>query len=408
MLLLDARRTALVAVVPALAAIGVVAARRALLPGLYCWDNVAVALAAAVRLMAPLAAVVAAWAAIRMRRLDFLRGLGARSPATGPLLDLLLLTLGALVSYGLAALVLVVEIAPPARPGTAHALGLLGGAAALTLYVVAGYLAGRLVPRPAVVAATGLVCGAWAALRPPDRAWWSLLPPTVLGRVPPYTTLRAEVLADQACWSLGVAGAMVTAYVLAVTRRRAVAPALALVLGVAVIGTVRLASADGTAVVASRAGHVCRRWPLTICVHPGLRQALPALEATLTPLAARLSRTPAAFTRVVQRPEARPAGVWDGTAHVHLPDLTPGFELRVVRQILAGERGCERSGGYRRLVDGWLLGSEQLGEGAGIAATGADRAAQRFASWGEARRRAWLGRHFTEYRTCALTGRNFR
>lgn len=432
---LDARRAAPLAAVPALAATGVLAAWHAMLPGAGGWDNAVVGLTGAARWMGPAAAALAAWPAVREHRLGYLRDLTARSPATGPLLDLLLLSHAVLLAYGLAAAAVIARTAPAERPGAAHVLGLLAGAAAVTLHVVVGYLAGRAVPHPLTAAAALGLTGLWAALRGSGSSWLNLLPPAALGRLEPFTTLRPQIPAGQLLWSIGLAAALVVGHVWTLTRLRRLALPLACALAMTVLGTQRLSTA-GSAAVPAQVGHVCRQWPLTICVHPALDSGLPALENALTPLAARLAATPAAFTRVMQRPDDEPAGVRQGVAHVHLRALTPGFERRVVRQILdslADPRACadpRRAGGraYQALVEAWLRGEEApvtasssprpaTGglEPASVAASvrapavgGFALASRRFAGWDETRRRAWLAEHFDAYRGCALDHRHFR
>ncbi|SEF90724.1 hypothetical protein SAMN04489712_102459 [Thermomonospora echinospora] len=436
MLRLDARRAAPLVAVPALAVAGVAAAWRTMMPGVDGWDNAVVALMASVRWMGPLAAALAAWLAVREHRLGYLRGLTARSPATGPLLDLLLLTHAALLAYGMAAMVVIGETVLTQRPGTAHPLGLLAGAVTLTLHVVVGYLAGRLAPHTLTVAAAGVVTGLWAALRGPGGSWLNLVPPATVDRLEPFTTLRPGLPADQLLWAASLTTALVTGYVLVLTRHRPLLVPLVCALALTSLGTHRLSAQQGAAVPA-QVGHVCRQWPLMICVHPALDAALPVLETALTPLAARLSTTPAAFTRVMQRPDSEPAGIRGGVAFVHLTSLTPGFEGQVVRQIqatVADPRSCARprhpSGrAYRTMVDVWLRGEEAPPaapssspkpatgnlERASVAASirapavrGFALASQRFAGWDENRRRAWLAAHYEEYRSCSLAPRHFR
>jgi len=432
---LDARRIAPLVAVPSLALVGVVAAWRAMTPGVAGWDNALVALTASVRWTGPLAAMLAAWLAVREHRLGYLRDLSARSPATGPLLDMLLLTHTVLLSYGVTAVAVIGETALTQRPGPAHPLGLLAGALALVLHAVVGYLAGRLLPYLPTVAATGVVSGLWAGLRGPG-SWAALLPPAAIGRLEPFTTLHAAVPAAQLLWTAGLVAALVTGYVWTLTRRRALVVALVCALAATALGTHRLVSRQ-EAVVPARVGHVCRQWPLTICVHPALAGALPALETALTPLAARLGATPGAFTRVVQRPDGEPTGIHGGVAFVHIPSLNPGFERQVVRQIqtaLTDRRSCAdprnaRGLAYRALVDVWLRGEEappaapssspkpatgnleRASVAASVSAPAVERltlAAQRFAGWDEARRRAWLAENYSAYRSCTLTLRHFR
>ncbi|WP_125617902.1 hypothetical protein [Actinomadura sp. WAC 06369] len=402
---LDARRTALLVAVPLLTAVGTAAAALSMCPPHAYRDNTVVALVNAVRLLGPVAAALAAWTAVRERPMDYLRNLTARSPATGVLFDLLLLSAAALVSYGAVTAVIVAVTLLHDGTGRSHPLGFAAGAGALVLHVVAGYLAGRVAPHrataPLVLAATGL----WAALRVPGMSWWSLLPPAALNQVALFTTLRPQVLADQVVWAVGATAALILGYVLWATRRALVGVPLAVALAASAAATLGLHGTAGGTVAPARTDQVCREWPLTVCVHPALRDALPALTSAVLPLAARLEGTPGAFTRVEQRPGWEPGGVRDGVAGVHLDAaLPPGFEERAVRRIRDGlrdARTCSAPRGYGALVDAWLVGEAPP-------AIGDERTARLFGSWSEDRRRAWLGRHFADYRTCTLGPHDFR
>ncbi|MCQ0019124.1 hypothetical protein [Actinomadura madurae] len=173
---LDARRTALLVAVPVLTLVGTAATVLSLCPSVAYWDNTVVALVNAVRFLGPVAAGLAAWAAVRERPLDYLRDLTARSPATGVLFDLLLLSSAALVSYlAVTALVVAVTLVHE-EAGHPHPLGAVAGAGALVLHVVVGYLTGRVVPHRVTAALVLAVTSLWAALRVPGVSWWSLLP----------------------------------------------------------------------------------------------------------------------------------------------------------------------------------------------------------------------------------------
>ncbi|WP_205719532.1 hypothetical protein [Actinomadura geliboluensis] len=403
---LDARRTALLVAVPVLTLVGTAAALPALRPSAAYWDNTVVALVNAVRFLGPVAAALAAWAAVRERPLDYLRDLTARSPATGVLFDLLLLSAAALASYVAVTLVVTLITLAQAGSGNPNPLGVLSGAGSLVLHVVAGYLTGRVVPHRATAALVVAVTSVWAAARVSGMSWWSLLPPAAFDNLALFTTLRPGVLADQVTWAVGLTTALILGYVLWATRRFLIV--LPLLMALAATGTATLGlhrSGGGTAAPVS-AEPVCREWPLTVCVHPALRDALPRLMAAATPLAARLNGTPGAFTTVEQRPAWAPIAVVDGVATVHLDErLSPGYAARAVRQIsdsLKDARTCAGPpNGYRSMVDAWLLGDDSP-------AIPDARAARRFASWSEARRRAWLRLHFAAYRSCALGPANFR
>ncbi|GAA2303810.1 hypothetical protein GCM10010402_73640 [Actinomadura luteofluorescens] len=401
---LDARRTALLVAVPVLTALATAAACLSLSPAVAYWDNSVVALVNAVRFLGPAAAGLAAWTAVRERPLDYLRDLTARSPATGVLFDLLLLSSATLVAYVVATAVVVAVTLVHAHAGQPHPLGVVSGAGALVLHVVVGYLTGRVAPHRATAALVLAATSLWAALRVPGMSWWSLVPPAALSRVELFTTLRPEVFAVQVLWAAGLTTALILGYVMWATRRFLLVLPLTMALAATVSATLGLHRSGGT-VAPAQAKPACRTWPIEVCVHPALRDALPQLMAAATPLAARLNGTPGAFRVVEQRPAWMPATVADGVASVHLDeDLSPGYASRAVRQIseaLKDAQACVSGDGYRALVDAWLLGDEPP-------AAAGTRAGHRFASWTEQRRRDWLRLHFAEYRACALGPRDFR
>lgn len=423
MLRLDARRTAVFVAVPVLVLLGIAAAWRTLLPGVAYWDNAVASLGASVRLLGPAVAALGAWVSARDRRLDYLRGLTTRSPAVGPLLDLLLVTTVALFAYVIVGAVVLAQTALGDQAGRLHPLGLLAGAATLTLHVVVGFLAGRLVdgepwarrpdrwrraaPILLVVLVTAAGTWLWTALRA-DGSWWSLLPPATTDGVELYAGVRPGLFADQTLWSLGLVTALVLSYVWALDRRSVLAIPVIAGLAISTVATAQIQSYGGTAAAPTPAGRVCRHWPLTVCVHPAVRAALPDLEAAITPLAARLTGTPAQFNDVEQRPADQPAGIREGVAGIHLPDLAPGYQTRAVRELraaLTSRRACAdprraRGAGYTALVNAWLL-DEPAPYVSDTATSGS------FASWPEGTRRSWLRLHYPAYRRCTLTSYDF-
>ncbi|MFC4053329.1 hypothetical protein ACFOY4_26895 [Actinomadura syzygii] len=403
---LDARRTALLVSVPLLTVVGTAAAALSLCPSVAYWDNTVVALVNAVRLLGPVAAALAAWTAVRERPLDYLRDLTARSPATGVLFDLLLLAAAALVSYGAVTAVVVAVTLAQDEAGHPQPMGVAAGAGSLVLHVVAGYLAGRLVPHRATAGFVLGLTAVWAAARVPGVSWWSLLPPAAFDRIALFTALRPEVLADQVTWAAGLTTALILGYVMWATRRFLLVLPLVVALAATVTATLGLHRTGGGTVAPVAAEPVCREWPLTVCVHPALRDALPRLVSAATPVAARLNGTPGAFTALEQRPMWVPVAVNGGVATVHLDEeLSGGFAARAVRQIsdsLKDATTCAAPPNeYRALVDAWLLDDEPP-------AVPDTDAARRFASWSETARRAWLRQHFAAYRACALGPADFR
>lgn len=404
---IDARRTAPFLAVPALALLGAVAAWRALLPGVAYWDDAVAALFASVRVLGPASAALAAWVALREHRLGYLRGLSARSPALGPLLDLLLLGVVSLIAYAMVTTLVVVKTLLHVQAGHPQLIGVLAGALTLLVYTVIGYLAGRAVPRLPTVAAAATVTCLWGVVRP--GTWTYLLPPPGVEHIHPFAGLRTELLAGQALWSLGLGALLVTCYLWTLTRRTRLAVPIVAAAAIVAITTLWIHSQQRAPLAPRAFEYSCRQWPLTVCVHPALRTALPSLEAALTPLATRLSGTPGSFTRVEHRPDNDFPHPGRGVVYIHLRDLSPGYEHRAEQEIqisLLDARTCgnpTHAAGvrYTALVSAWLL-DEAPPRLTDITAS------RDFARWAEVRRRHWLRTHYLRYHSCTLRGRDFR
>lgn len=404
---IDARRTAPLLAVPALVLLGVVAAWHALLPGVAYWDDAVAALFASVRVLGPASAALAAWVALREHRLDYLRGLSPRSPAVGPLVDLLLLGLITLGAYAVVAVIVAVKTLISVQAGHPQVTGLLAGALTLLVYTVIGYLGGRALPRLPTVPVAAAVTYAWSVARP--GTWTYLLPPPGVEHIRPFAGLRAELLAGQALWSLGLGTLLVIGYLWVLVRRAGLLIPL-LAAAALVVGTTLWIHGQQRAPLTPRAfAYSCREWPLTVCVHPALSSALPSLEAALTPLATRLSGTPGRFTKVEHRPDTdfrRPA---HGVVYIHLRDLSPGYEHRAEQEIeistldarTCGDPAHAVGARYSALVSAWLLdeGPPNLIDPV---------AARNFGRWNELQRRLWLRAHYAEYHSCTLRGKDFR
>jgi hypothetical protein len=404
---IDARRTAPFLAVPALALLGAVAAWRALLPGVAYWDDAVAALFASVRVLGPASAALGAWVALREHRLGYLRGLSVRSPALGPLLDLMLLGVVALTAYVVVATFVVVKTLLHVQAGHPQVIGLLAGALTLVVYTVIGYLSGRAVPRLPTVAAAAAVTCLWGIARP--GTWTYLLPPPGVEHIHPFAGLRTELLVAQALWSLGLGALLVTCYLWAVTRRTRLAVPIVAAVALVTITTLWIHAQQRVPLAPRAFEYTCRQWPLTVCVHPALRTALPSLEAALTPLATRLSGTPGSFTRVEHRPDSDFPRPVRGVVYIHLRDLSPGYEHRAEQEIqisLLDARTCGNPAHatgvrYTALVSAWLL-DETPPRLTDVAA------ARAFARWAEVRRRHWLRTHYVRYHSCTLRGQDFR
>lgn len=379
---------------PLLTVCGLIAAWRDLIPGIAYWDNAVGALVASVRVTGPLAAGLAALVALRHPRERPWRGLGrAAGIAAGAY---------AVLTLGIAGKTLWYH-----APGHLALSGIAAGLAALLLHVALGYVAGSLVRSPltAVVLAAGCYLAAgWVLAQ--DGAWWRLLAPTAAPPESVFAYWRPSVFHGQLAWYAGLAVVVAAGYALAVRRRRALVVVLVLAVAVAAAGATQLHRYRGRAIAVSSATDlVCRDWPVTICVHPALRAALPDLETAAMPVAERLAGTPGRFRRLVQLPAgARATDSTPDVAWLTVRTLTDGYAdaamMSAVRR-LPDPRACAAGGAdraYTGLVLTWL--------GTGRIDPGAPESGP-FARMGESQRRAWLRAHYDRFRTCRLRAEDF-
>lgn len=379
---------------PLLTVCGLIAAWRDLIPGVSYWDNAVGALVASVRVTGPVAAGIAALIASRHPRERTWSGMG-RSAGV------------ATASYIILTLGVCAKTLWYDAPGQLVAGGVLAGLAALLSHVIVGHMAGALVRSPVtapVVAAACYLATGWVLAR--DDAWWRLLAPTATPPETVFTQWRPSVLHAQLAWYAGFAGLIAAGYALAVLRRRALIVPLVLTVAVAATGVAQLHRYRGDALTVSAATDLtCRDWPLTICVHPALRDALPGLEYAAMPVAERLDGTPGEFRRLVQlRVGTGPRDAGRGAGWLTLRTLSDGYEdaamMSMVRR-LPDARACSAphaEHAYTNLVLTWL----------GTGRVERDTAKARvFARMGEPRRRAWLRAHYDRFRTCDLRAEDF-
>lgn len=389
--------------VAVLLGLGLITAWNVLIPGVVAWENTMVAVVGSLRLTGPVAAAFAAWVALRKRRARRRRG-----PAVGPWralrvpLAVLAVVLGA---FGATVLVLALRSALSEQAGRLSPSGLLAGAAGLTFFVALGWVAGWALPR-GITAVAVLVCAYalsyWAANGP---EWAERLGPAIREPYDMFGGMRPETFADQALWLAGAGAAMLLGWAAVVGRRALPAVAAVLALAAAGAGMVRLLADAERKPSAMPATYACQEWPITVCVHPGMRAGLDELSATFISLASRLAGTPAAFSRVEQhsrrdRPEP-PAGV----VAIHVDDLRPGYADRAVAEFTErlAPPCAGAAGGYRAIVLGWLRG------GPIPAGTLPEhrRAAAWFSALTEAQRRDWLLMFYTDFAHCRLTENHF-
>lgn len=405
---LEARSTALFLAVPVLAVLGVATAWPTLIPGVGYWDNTVAAVLGSLRVLGPACAALAAWTAIRENpSLGYLRGLTVRSPATVPLLDLSLLASVALPAYGIVTVVVFVKTVMHQEAGHLPVLGVAAGATALLLQVGAGYLAGRLLPYLITVPVVGVAGYLWAVGSPDGVTSWSGLPTaSAIAEVDMFASVDDGLFLGRLLWSLGLCVLLVSAYLMWLTRYVWLAVPLGLALGAAAAGAARIQTYDEP-VTRAAFTYACRSWPLRVCVHPALRPALRSLGTAVTPLAARLSGTEGEFVQLEQRPAGARGTRLPHVAYVRIDDLSPGYERRALRQIVAGLMdpatcdGPRQGAEYTGLVVAWLLDQRPPR----ISDTGT---AALFSRYDEEDRRAWLRAHYTRFRTCRLTASDFR
>ena len=400
-------------------------------PGVASWDAAADALMESVRLIGPAAAGIAAWTAIADRRtgLRKLERLAVRSAASRPLGRLGAAAATAVVSYLVVAAGLVgwmIAEGPVAGPVPVDEV--LAGAAALLCCVAAGFLIGGLIPAtgPSVLSGLAVAAGAWAltSLSGPAipaqlgrSGWWRLLVPPDLHHAL-FTQWRPGLFGAELAWFAGLGCAGMLAFCWTVGRRRRYLGAAVIPLALAITGAGWIHAERLRPVHPDAPRLECQTWPLVICVHPALAQALPQLESSFTTIAAHVGGTPAAIRRLVQYPAAVPLPRGRGPDYsyaFHLANLAAGYEggleSSIAAQVVPLCRGLE--GQLNDPVRDWLLDTPMPGDvtwfvggedAAPMAARGPDGV---FRAYTEKQRREWLHRHYRQVVGCKLRPSDF-
>ncbi|MGP3954580.1 hypothetical protein ACTWPT_01180 [Nonomuraea sp. 3N208] len=387
--------------VAVLLAVGLVAAWNVLIPGVDAWENIVAAVIGSLRLTGPVAAAFAAWVALRKRRALRGRSLTTWRALKAPL-AIVVVVLG---SFGATVLVLAIKTVLTDQAGRLSLSGLGMGMAGLALYSVIGWVAGWVLPRTFTPPLAGLACyGAFSWLAD-DRGWADKLAP---GTGEPYDLfqgLSGAPFFDQTIWLLGVTAALLLGWAALVTRQALVLACALLAVLAAGMGVSRVLTQTKPA-AAEDIAYSCQEWPITVCVHPGMRAGLTELGAAFTQIASRLAGTPAAFTRVEQRPlddELKPSS---GLAPIHVPDLSAGFAEEAAYEYiesLAAKCPGTVANGYREIVMAWLRGEPLPG--------GPLPEHQYAASWfswlSEHQRREWLRMFYSDFQNCGLSSTHF-
>ncbi|GGM85498.1 hypothetical protein GCM10010106_35570 [Thermopolyspora flexuosa] len=389
--------------VAVLLGIGLVTAWNVLIPGVAAWENTVVAVVGSLRHTGPVAAAFAAWVALRVRRAR-----RRRAPAPGPwrALRVPLAVLAVVVgAFGATVVVLALRTAVSDQAGRLPPSGLLAGAAGLAFFVALGWIAGWALPRgitPIAVLAAGYAISHWTE-HGPD--WAGRLGPSIREPYDLFGALDPELFTGQALWLTGAGAALLLGWSAVVSRRVLPAAAAVVALVAAGAGVARLLAPAARAQAAGPVAYACQEWPITVCVHPGMRAGLDELSARFIGLASRVAGTPAAFSRVEQHSRRHHPELPAGTVAIHVDDLRPGYADRAVAEFTErlAPRCAEPAGGYREIVMGWLRGGPipagPLPEHR--------RAAAWFSGLTEAQRRDWLQLFYTDFARCGLTVNHF-
>ncbi|MCG5220958.1 hypothetical protein [Streptosporangium sp. KLBMP 9127] len=387
--------------VAVLLVLGLVAAWSVLIPGVDAWENIMVAVIGSLRLTGPVAAAFACWVALRKRRASAGRAFTTWQAMKVPL-AIMVVTVAA---FAATALLLAANSMLNEQAGRLAPSGLAMGMAGLALYVAIGWVAGWLLPWIGTPVLAGLGCYALFSRLADGGAWADRLAPATREPYDVFQGLSASAFTDQTLWLVGVSGALLLGWAALVTRQALVLAAAMLAVLAAATGLARLVSEPQT-VSAQPVVYSCQEWPITICVHPGMRSGLTDLGAAFTKIASRLSGTPAEFTRVEQHPRRTGSGQGPGVATVHVDDLAAGFADEAAAEFLDGLaakcRGA-RGSGYRGIVMAWLRG-ESLPVGP---LPEHQFAAAWFSSLTEAQRRDWLRLFYSDFARCALRAEHF-
>ncbi|MBB6554936.1 hypothetical protein [Nonomuraea rubra] len=387
--------------VAVLLAVGLFAAWNVLIPGVDAWENIVAAVIGSLRLTGPVAAAFAAWVALRKRRALRGRSLTTWRALKAPL-AIVMVVVG---SFGATVLVLAVKTVLTDQAGRLSLTGLAMGMAGLALYSVIGWVAGWVVPRPFTPPLAGLACYGLFSWLADDRGWADKLAP---GTGEPYDLfqgLNGAPFFDQTIWLLGITAALLLGWAALVTRQALVLACALLSVLAAAMGVSRVLAQPKPAAAVDIA-YACQEWPITVCVHPGMRAGLTELGAAFTQIASRLAGTPAAFTRVEQRPLDDPLKPSNGLAPVHVPDLSAGFAEEAAHEYIeALAPRCQSAvtEGYRQIVVAWLRG-EPL---PGTPLPEHHYATTSFSSWSEHQRREWLRMFYSDFQGCRLSSTHF-
>ncbi|WP_433253225.1 hypothetical protein ACQPYK_09480 [Streptosporangium sp. CA-135522] len=396
----ELQQSALVAVA-VLLVLGVFAAWSVLIPGVSAWENIIVAVIGSLRVTGPVAAAFAAWVAVRRRRGTGRRSLTTWQAVRAPLA--ILVVVGG--SFAATLLVLAIRTMLTEQAGRLLPSGIVMGMAGLALYVAIGWVTGWLLPWTITPVFAGLGCYGLFTWLTQAATWADRLAPATREPYDPFRGLSAAALTDQTLWLLGISAALLLGWAAVVTRQALVLAAALLAVLAAGTGVARLLTEPPT-ISAQRVVYSCQEWPITVCVHPGMRTGLPELGSAFVKIASRLAGTPGEFSRLEQHPRREDVTLPPGAVPIHVDDLAAGFADEAADEFIENlARECDGTpaGGYRDIVVAWLRGkplpSGPLPEH--------QYAAAWFSGLTDAQRRDWLRLYYTDFVGCRLQSTHF-
>lgn len=336
----ELKRSSMLVAAPLLVFLGALATWRGLVHGVRIWDVTGTALLGAIQLMGPVSAGIAAWAAGRERRrkLRYLRVLGVRNAAALPLIQLTAAVIWAVAAY------LLVVVFFVARSGAGHYYGSFSigppaaAVAGLALHVVAGFAIGLALPWPMVPPLVVLLAYVYEG--------WNfdyggrpryLLSPVTVEQADPFHTWPRGLFAQQSAWYVLVAGSVVLALALALTRNRRLVLALVVSLGLAGVAADSLRGFHGHFFAAQPPlfTYSCAQSTVRVCVHPAFGPALPDLLTAFGNVQRRLDGTPVPASSFRQLPRGPQVPPGPGQP-IHLDDLSAGYAERAAAEFTQG------------------------------------------------------------------------
>lgn len=386
------------------------------------WTYATQGVAASVRLAAPVATGVAAWAGVRGRRCGTLHveRLGARTPAAGPILEAAALICWAVGAYVLLGGAIFLWTATRATWGGPNWSWVAATGLGLALTVALGFFVGRMLPwrfTPLGAAVVHYIAIVWHASHA-DSAWYFLLPETIQVWLP-FDQLDNTIFFGQMLWYSGclllLAGISLWLSRSA-TRQTSIVAIAGLTLATA--GVVAVTSERDFYQLNEHMVWTCVGNAPQVCVHPAFTASQDAVAARVRPVADRLENTPFALQRVEQRPRGIGSAPTPGAVAFAL-DAPRSGDLRDVSVDVAANAfgivdSCSEQARKRRSGEPWAYARILVAWASGNSTSfaGDNEQLERDRRWFDrlelAQRRAWLASRTAKIRTCTLGPADFR